>query len=260
MGEIPRHLDPLFLFVDVVVELVPDFRDLHLRRIGVSLAEDHHEAIGDLHDAGKLPRLECERLPFKGGLAAMPLDRRHFAAKRPAGGVNGILLREITDPLGCGILPGELPDLLRPSLAIHHDDTALRPRSEGRLEGLVEVLLRHGHLPHELLERHRRLHDVFDVMPHRDLLFAGHAIEPCGSVRRTVRLAESHALSSPADFCIDLSLRHASLFAGQGLLDQLTSDQDLQHIGSMTLDARLLHGRDANWLAIDTCRYPGAGG
>ena len=256
----PRHLDPLLLLVDVVVEFVSHLGKLHRRGFGIALAQDHHEPVGDLDDAGQFTGLEREHLPFECGLAAILLDRRHLAAECAAGGIDRILLGEITDSLRLRILPRKLPDLLGPALAIQNDDAALGTGAEGRLECLVEIILRYRHLAHELLERYRRLHDVFDIVPQGNLLVTGHAIEPGCHVGRAIRLAKAHRFSSPGNLSIDVGLGHSPLLTGEGLLDQSTGDQDLQHVATMPFDADRLHGLDLDRLAVDAGCHPGAGG
>ena len=145
-------------------------------------------------------------------------------------------------------------------MAVQHDDAALRAGAEGRLECLVEIILRHRHLSHELLERHRRLHDVFDVMPHGNLLFAGDAVEPRGHVGRAIRLTKAHGLRGSGDLGVDVGLCDGPFFAGEGLLDQSPGDQNLEHVTAMAFDACGLHGLDRERLAVDASGYAWAGG
>ena len=190
----------------------------------------------------------------------MLLDRRHLATQRAAGRIDGILFGEITDPIRGRVLSGKLPDLLRPALAVEHDDPAAGAGSESGLEGLVEILLRHRHLAHELLQRNRRLHDVFDVMPHGNLFVARDAVKPRGHVGRAIRLAEAHGLCRPGNLGIDVGLRNGTLLTAEGLLDQSPGDQDLEHVSTVPLDARGLNSLDLDGLAVDASRHSGTGG
>ena len=255
----PRHLDPLLFLVDVVVEFVSHLGKLHLWGFGVALTQDHHEPVRDLDDARQFTGFERKHLLFECGLTAILLDRRHFAAEGAAGGIDRILLGQITDPLRLCILPRKLPDLLGPALAVQNDDAALGTGAEGRLECLVEIILRHRNLAHELLERDRRLHDVFDVVPQGNLLVTGHAVEPGCHVGRAIRLAKAHRFSSSGNLGINVGLGHSPLLAGESLLDQSTGDQDLQHVATMPFGADRLHGLDLDRLAVDAGCYPGIG-
>ncbi|MFN9943124.1 MAG: hypothetical protein ACK56I_27010, partial [bacterium] len=104
---------------------------------------------------------------------------------------------------------------------------------------------------HELLEGHRRPHDVVQVVTERNLVVPRHALEPGVDVRSAVGPPESHRLRAAGDLGVDVALRHRETGLGEGLRQQRAGHQDLEDVDPVPVDAGLTHPVDAHRHAVD---------